>query len=66
MDKNLFKDKENINYINWKCLTLLKRYTTRFWNIKPRKYTKIRVKFQKKIRKAIIRARELWLVPYIK
>ena len=31
-----------------------------------RKFTKLSVKYQKRVRKAIINARELWLIPYIK
>ncbi|OQB42679.1 MAG: 30S ribosomal protein S18 [candidate division CPR1 bacterium ADurb.Bin160] len=50
---------ENEKYINWKSIVILKKYLTRFGSIKPRKYTKNRVKTQKKLRKAIIRARGL-------
>jgi ribosomal protein S18 len=37
---------------------------TRFDNIKPRKYSQHSVRVQKKLRKAIIRARELGLIAY--
>ena len=53
-------------FINWKAVALLKYYTTRFGNIKPRKFTKLPVKYQKKVRKAIINAREFGLLSYIK
>ena len=56
---------ENEKYINWKSIVILKKYLTRFGSIKPRKYTKNHVKTQKKLRKAIIRARGLWLLSFI-
>jgi ribosomal protein S18 len=52
--------------IDWKALPLLKKFMSRFWEIKPRKYTHIQVKYQKKIRTQIQRARELGLLPLIK
>lgn len=45
---------------------LLKKYTTRFGNIKPRKYTGTSVKHQKAVRQSIIRSRELGLTHYIR
>ena len=48
-----------IEDINWKNITLLKTFINRFGSIKPRKYTSQNVKYQKKIRQEIIRAREL-------
>ena len=57
---------ENEKYINWKSIILLKKYLTRFWSIKPRKYTKNYVKTQKKLRQEIIRARGLGLLEFIK
>jgi ribosomal protein S18 len=57
---------ENAKYINWKSIAILKKYMTRFWSIKPRKYTKNPVKVQKKLRKEIIRARGLWLLEFIR
>lgn len=66
MTKNFFDNKEHIQYINWKSLALLKRYMTRFGDIKPRKYTGNSVKVQKMLRISILRARELGLLPYIK
>ena len=64
--KSFFSDLRNEYLINWKSIVILKRYMTRFWDIKKRKYTGVPVKIQKRIRKAIIRARELGLLPYIK
>jgi len=64
--KNFFAYWDNAGLINWKSIELLKKYTTRFGNIKPRKYTGLAVKHQKAVRQAIIRAREIWLLPYTK
>lgn len=55
---------ENAKYINWKSVAILKKYLTRFWDIKPRKYTKNLVRTQKKLRREIIRARGLWLLEF--
>ena len=55
---------ENDKYINWKSVVILKKYLTRFGEIKPRSYTKNSVKTQKKLRQEIIRARGLWLLEF--
>ena len=59
-------NKDNEYLINWKAYPLLKHFVNRFGNIKKRKFTKLSVKYQKKVRKAIINAREFGLIPYIK
>ncbi len=65
MSKAYF-NKENEYLINWKSTSLLWKYITRFGDIKPRRFTWNTVRQQKKIRKAISRARELGLIVYIK
>jgi len=65
MQKSIF-NKENEYLINWKAFVLLRHFVNRFGNIKKRKFTKLPVKYQKRVRKAIINAREFGLVPYIK
>ncbi len=62
--KGFFEDDATISNINWKAVNLLKHYTTRFGNIKPRAFMGNRVKHQKKVRRAIIRARELGVLAY--
>ena len=57
MKKSIF-NKENEYLITWKAYALLKHFVNRFGNIKKRKFTKLSVKYQKKVRKAIINARE--------
>lgn len=61
-----FTHEENKKYITWKALPMLKKYMTRFGDIKPRKYTGNAVKVQKALRNVIIIAREMWLLEYIK
>lgn len=65
-NKDFFDKADNETLISWKSVELLKRYVTRFWDIKPRKYSWNSVKHQKQLRKAIIRARELGVLEYIK
>jgi ribosomal protein S18 len=65
MQKSIF-NKENEYLINWKAYVLLRHFVNRFGNIKKRKFTKLPVKYQKRVRKAIINAREFGLIPYIK
>jgi ribosomal protein S18 len=54
-----FTKKENEKYISWKSIPMLRKYMTRFGDIKPRKYTGNPVGVQKNLRKVIIRAREM-------
>ena len=63
---SFFSLSENGKYINWKSVVMLKKYLTRFGNMKPRKYTKNTVSIQKKLRKEIIKAREFGLLEYTK
>lgn len=58
------EDKEKLTNINWKSANFLRNYMTRFGDIKPRRFMANRVKQQKKVRIAIIRARELGVLPY--
>ena len=59
-------DRRNAKYLNWKAIPLLKKYISRFGNIKPRKYTGNSVGLQKKLRETVLRARELGLLEYAK
>lgn len=61
-----FTKTENVKYVSWKSLPMLKKYMTRFGDIKPRKYTGNPVSVQKNLRKVIIRAREMGILEYIK
>lgn len=61
-----FTHAENKKYANWKAIPMIKKYVTRFGNIKPRKYTGNAVSVQKVLRSTIIKAREMGLLEYIK
>lgn len=45
---------------------MLRKYITRFGDIKPRAYTNNSVATQKKLKKEILRARELGFIEYKK
>ncbi len=62
----LLKRTDLSDLISWKAIPLLTEYMTRFDNIKPRKYWQHSVRVQKKLRKSLIRARELGLLAYTK
>jgi len=63
---SFFSDKKNEKYLNRKSVMMLKKYITRFWDIKPREYTHNSVSTQKKLKTVILRARELGFLPYKK
>lgn len=64
--KHFLTSDERMELVSWKSVALLKTYTTRFAALKPRKFTGNSVRQQKLVRQAVLRARELGLVPYIK
>ena len=61
-----FSDKKNEKYLNRKAVVMLRKYVTRFGNIKPRAYTNTSVSIQKKLKNVILRARELGFIAYKK
>jgi ribosomal protein S18 len=63
---SFFANKKNSTYLDWKAIPMLKKYITRFGNIKPRKYTGNSVSIQKKLREVILRAKELGLIEYVR
>ena len=60
----ILENPDVIQNLSWKSLPLLKKYVSRFDEIKPRKYNKHSVSSQKILRKHVIRAKEIWLLPY--
>lgn len=52
--------------IDYKDVELLSKYLTKFGKITPRYYTWVSLKNQKKLARAIKRARTMALLPYIK
>jgi len=61
-----FSNNANTKYLTWKSIPMLNKYMTRFGDIKPRKFTGNSVLKQKKVRKCILRAKELGFMAYIK
>lgn len=57
--KGYFNKEVHNEQISWKSVKLLTFYITRFGEIKPRKFMGNSVSQQKKVRQAILRAREL-------
>ncbi len=55
-----------IDYVDYKNLGLIKQYITRFGKIKARYYTGVSLQNQKKLARAIKRARFMALIPYVK
>jgi len=51
--------------IDYKNVELLKKYITKFGKITPRYYTGVSLKNQKKLARAIKRARTMALLPFI-
>ena len=52
--------------IDYKNVELLKKYITKFGKIVPRYYSGVSLKNQKKLAKAIKRARIMALIPFVK
>jgi len=52
--------------IDYKNVELLKKYITKFGKIVPRYYSNVSLKNQKKLAKAIKRARMMALLPFVK
>ncbi len=57
--------KNNIRYIDYKDPDFLKRFLNEQGKILPRRITGTSVKYQRKVSKAIKRARHLALLPYV-
>lgn len=64
--KGYFNKESHNDQISWKSVKLLTFYLTRFGEIKPRRFMGNSVAQQKKVRQAILRARELWVLAYTK
>lgn len=57
---------EGVEYIDYKNLKLLSRYITRYAKIRPRYYSGVCLRNQKRLSTAIKRARFMALIPYVK
>ena len=59
--------KENkINFVDYKNVPLLKKFTTKYFKITPKYYTGTSLKAQKMLARAIKNARFMGLIPYTK
>jgi small subunit ribosomal protein S18 len=56
---------EKIDYIDYKDVKLLMQFVPERGKIQPRRLSGTSAKYQRKLQKAIKRARELALIPYI-
>ena len=57
--------KNNIQYIDYKDVELLKKFISPNGKIKPRRVTGTRAKYQRQLAVAIKRARQMALIPYV-
>ncbi|PIQ77855.1 30S ribosomal protein S18 [Candidatus Peregrinibacteria bacterium CG11_big_fil_rev_8_21_14_0_20_41_10] len=60
------KKLEEVDYVDYKNLKLLRQYTTRYGKIRPRYYSGVSLRFQKRLALGIKRARFMALLPYVK
>lgn len=57
---------DKVRYIDYKNIKALNPYTTKYAKIVPRYYSGVCLKHQKMLTRAIKRAREMALIPYVK
>ncbi len=62
--KGYFNKDSHRQELSWKAVKLLTFYMTRFGEVKPRRFMGNSVSQQKKVRQAILRARELGVLAY--
>ena len=58
-------DASSVEYVDYKDVELLKRYTNEQGKILPRRITNVPAKFQRQLTRAVKRARHLALLPYV-
>ena len=58
-------DPENIDFVDYKDVELLKRYLNEQGKILPRRITGVPQKFQRKLTRAVKRARHLAMLPFV-
>ena len=57
--------KDNVKYIDYKDVELLKRFISPNGKITPRRVTGTKAKYQRELAVAIKRARQMALLPYV-
>lgn len=55
-----------VDYIDYKNLKLLREYITRYGKIRPSYYSGVSLRYQKRLARAIKRARFMALLPYVR
>ena len=58
-------DANSIEYVDYKDVELLKRYTNEQGKILPRRVTGVSGRFQRQLTRAVKRARHLSLLPFV-
>ena len=58
-------DTKNIDYVDYKDTELLKRFINEQGKILPRRITGVSAKFQRQLTRAIKRARQIALMPFV-
>lgn len=64
-DQNETFDPSTIEYVDYKDVDLLKRYTNEQGKLLPRRITNVSAKFQRQLTRAIKRARHMALLPFV-
>lgn len=64
--KHCYFKANNITEIDYKDVELIKRFTSSYGKIVPRKRSGVSAKYQRKLATAIKRARHMALLPYTK
>lgn len=65
MAENTRFDTENLDYVDYKDVELLKRFINEQGKLLPRRVTNVPAKFQRKLTRAVKRARHLALLPFV-
>lgn len=58
-------DTANLEYVDYKDIDLLKRFINEQGKILPRRVTGVSAKFQRKLTRAVKRARHMALLPFV-
>ena len=58
--------RDNVQYIDYKDVDLLKKFVSKYGKIVPRYYTGVNLKYQKMLVQAIKRARHMGLLKFVR
>lgn len=65
-NRKCYFTENKIEYVDYKNVALLKKYTSQYGKIVPKYYSGTQLKYQKMISKAIKNARIMALIPFTK